>query len=38
MKSARDILRECNYPEEMLEKMSDEDCEAEVEELMYGGH
>ncbi|WP_276914055.1 hypothetical protein [Aneurinibacillus aneurinilyticus] len=35
--SARTLLRECNYPEEVLAKMTDEDCEAEVDALQTGG-
>lgn len=38
MSNDRQFLRECGYPEEVLEKMTDEDCEAEVEELRYGNH
>lgn len=30
-KTYRDLLRECNYPEEVLANMTDEDCEGECD-------
>lgn len=36
MSNDRQLLRECGYPEETLEKMTDEDCEAEVVEIQSG--
>lgn len=33
MKTYRELLRECNCPESVLEKMDDDDCEAEYIEL-----
>ena len=33
MKSYREILRYYNYPENVLEKMTDEECEEEYEIL-----
>jgi hypothetical protein len=36
MNNDRELLRECGYPEDVLEKMSDEDCEAEVIEIQSG--
>jgi hypothetical protein len=29
----RELLRKCNYPEDVLEKMTDEECEGECEIL-----
>lgn len=35
MNWAREILIEMNYPVEMLNGMTDEDCEVEVQEIPY---
>lgn len=35
MKTAREILKEIGYEEELLNTMTDEDCEAELVEIPY---
>ena len=35
MKTAREILKEIGYEEELLSTMTDEDCEAELVEIPY---
>ncbi|CAM3734742.1 hypothetical protein MEZE111188_05885 [Mesobacillus zeae] len=35
MKNDRELLREIGYDEELLNTMSNEDCEAEVSEIPY---
>jgi hypothetical protein len=35
MKTARELLKETGYDEEILNEMSDEECEAEIQEIPY---
>jgi hypothetical protein len=35
MKKDREVLKEIGYDDELLNTMSDEDCEAEIQEISY---
>jgi hypothetical protein len=35
MKTARELLKETGYEEEMLDAMTDEECEVEIQEIPY---